>query len=681
MARGGWTELGRNKLASSGLTTKQADALGMWETPSAALLHKSFEALPALVIPYFDHAGNPLSYKSKWPNFYRVRYLKKGGDFKSMATDKAQRYAQEPQSGVCAYLPRSRPWHTIAKDPQQEIILTEGELKAAAACLHDFNVIGLGGVWNFKASYDGLLMLPELEKINWVKRPVFICYDSDYTEKSQVCRAINALCEELEERGAVVRVVLLPSEDSSKKTGLDDYLLANGKDAFDVLLNEAELLGMSRALWAMNEEVLYAEDPGLIVVYETGQKIDVSKFRDHSRWASVNTIETRVGKDGNIVREKVAAAPIWVRWPLRRFVRRVTYAPGEERITENNEYNGWQGWGVEPTKGDVKPFIELFNFIFKGVEAADREWVLDWMAYPIQHPGTKLFTSVVVHGIEQGTGKTLIGYTLGDIYGKNFKEITDQDLEDGQTWWAENKQFIVGDEITGNDNRQHQATLKRLITQEDISINIKFIPQYTVPDRINYYFTAQHGDAFFLEDRDRRYFVNEVQGEPLPEEFYRKYDQWRRDGGAAHLMQWLLDRKIKSFNPNAPAPQTAAKKRMILAGKGDLGKWINELIQNPDSVLRNGQLQHTRDLYTAGELLSMFRAHVSVGAERVTSSGMGRALGNAGIRQVFDGDTIKDPTGVPHRYYAVRNADKWLAVKHRKTLEQHIKQHPPKRMK
>ena len=57
----------------------------------------------------------------------------------------------------------------LAKDPTESILITEGELKAAKGTAEDFPTIGLGGVYNFRASNHGLFFLPELEQI--VPRP------------------------------------------------------------------------------------------------------------------------------------------------------------------------------------------------------------------------------------------------------------------------------------------------------------------------------------------------------------------------------------------------------------------------------------------------------------------------------------------------------------------------------
>lgn len=674
--KGAWTDLGRDKLLSSGLTSAQGERLGMYEVASAATLHPSFDARPALVLPYHGVDKKPLAAHPKWPNFYRIRYLTKAPiDFKRVAGEKEQRYGQPPKSGVCAYLPTLAPWDKIYKDAEYQIILTEGELKAAAACAVEFWTIGLGGVWNFRSSKDGVWFLPELERFNWVQREVFICFDSDYMEKPGVCSAMNALAEELEERGALVKVLLLPEGDGGKKAGLDDYLLEHEPADLSALLEEAEPLGMGRALWRINDDIIYVEDPGLIVVEETTQKLSAEQFKTHSKWATASAVETKVSPKGDLLREKVPAAPLWIRWPLRRSVKRVTYAPGQPHLTEFNEYNQWPGWGVKPVKGDIGPWLELTKYLFNNMERDALDYFYDWCAYPLQNPGTKMFVAVVIHGVFQGTGKTLVGYTLGEIYGKNYKEIKDDDLE--ESYWAESKQFILGDEVSGKDNRQYQNTLKRLITQRTIDINIKYVPQYMLPNCMNFLFTSQHNDSFFMEDSDRRYYVVEVQDPPLTDEFYRKYDRWLwHEGGASYLMHALLARKIsKSFNPTSPAPKTAAKERMIHATKGDLAAWVAEMKYFPDQILRTGQLEHVRDLFTSNEILSIYMS-THPNAIKVTSNGVARALAAAGLPQVSSGNPVMGPDGKMARYFAVRNPDEWRVIKDRKKIEAHLKLEP-----
>ena len=355
----------------------------------------------------------------------------------------------------------------------------------------------------------------------------------------------------------------------------------------------------------------------------------------------------------------MSAAAAWLKWPLRTEVTKLTYQPGAERfITEPRPlYNIWPGWGVEPIEDDVSLFLTLVDHIFTNAEPEAKDWFLKWCAYPLQHPGVKLFSSVVIHGIRHGTGKSLLGYTLARIYGKNFTEISQMDLHGAFNEWAEGKQFVMGDDVTGSNKRQDADFLKKLITQRELRVNGKYVPTYTVPDCINYFFTANHPDSFFLEDDDRRFFIHEVQVGPLPEEFYVEYDLWLDTGGSSAVFQYLLDLDLGEFNPAAPAFKTAAKERMIANVQSDLAGWVRQLLATPDHVLRVGELVIDKDLFTSKELLQFYDPSGKTGT---TANGLGRELARAGIRQVSNGRPIRLADGSQGRYYAVRNVDNWM---------------------
>src|SRR5262249_37696494 len=76
-------------------------------------------------------------------------------------------------------------------------------------------------------------------RVNLKDRDVYIVFDSDVASKREVQGAIKALKAYLTRQGAVVTIVYLPG-NADKKVGIDDYLLANGKDAFDRLTEQAK---------------------------------------------------------------------------------------------------------------------------------------------------------------------------------------------------------------------------------------------------------------------------------------------------------------------------------------------------------------------------------------------------------------------------------------------------------
>lgn len=653
-------QLASDKLKSSGLTLEDAKLLGieLLSREQTSQLNPSFRPLMSLKFRYFGTKGEPMSDSPGRNPFYRIRYLEQSTDFSGLVERKSPRYVQEPDTTPGPYLPKFCDWKSLSAESGRPLIVTEGELKAALACKLGFPAIGLGGVHSWRALKKGVELLPELLLFNWVKRYVYICFDSDFRTNPNVCNALIELSEDLHRRGAYCHLVSLPDLDNLEKVGLDDYLVAMknaATDRLNQLLHEAEPIGLTKPLFALNDRYSYVKDPGLIINRQTGTKISPNAFKDHLE-AGANYQERVVRPDGTVSYKAVSAAAHWIKWPLRFSVEKLTYSPGQPRIVDDC-FNVWKGWGVEQKKGDVKPFFKLVDHLFTGAEPTAKEWFLRWCAYPLQHPGVKLFSTVLLHGVEQGTGKSLVAYTLGQIYGENFTEIKQMDLYSGFNDWAEARQLILGDDITGSNNRQDADLLKKLITQKKIRINIKYVPGYEVPDCINYFFTSNQPDAFFLEDKDRRSFIHEVTVGALSDDFYVDYDLWLNTGGAAAVFHYLLNLDLGDFNPAGKAYRTNAKERMIDNTRSDLATWVRRLIEVPDAVLRVGDIKITKDLFTSRELLHLYDP---AGKTGTTANGLARELRRAGVKQVCEGLPVKLADGDQGRFYIIRHVDKWI---------------------
>lgn len=674
-----WDELATAKLKTSGLTPKDAELLDITflTREQTRALHPSFDPFKAIRLGYHDHLGRPLADWPKAKPFYRIRYLEESTDFEALA-EKQRRYAQEPNTAPVAYFPRNQDWKAIVENVDAPLIFTEGELKAAKACKEGFPTIGLGGVYNWRSYKMGLSFLPSLEPVKWVRRSVYICFDSDVKTNRMVQVGLKEFADELQQRGALVMFAALPELKGLKKVGLDDFLVHAGPSAAEQLrdiLHKAEPLGLSAALWEFNKRYLYVRDPGLVYNLEARSKVSPSAFKEHVE--STASYQEGEFKGDKVTYTAVPASAAWLRWPMRSEVARLTYKPGApERV--GDEHNIWPGWGVEPTpkaegrraKGpDVGPFLELLEHLFKGAEPEALQWFLKWCAYPLQYPGTKLFTTTVFHGIKHGTGKSFVGYTLGRIYGKNFAEISQMDLHNGFNEWAEAKQFVLGDDVTGPNKRADADFLKKLITQRELRVNAKYMPTYVVPDCVNYFLTSNHPDSFFIEDDDRRFFVHEVVVSGMAEQFYVEYELWLDTGGASKIFRYLLDLDTSDFNPSAPALRTKAKERMTATVRSDLASWVRQLAAAPDQILRVGDIVVDKDLFDAKELLELYDPDRRTGT---TANGLGRELARAGVRQVMDGMPVRVSDGRQLRLYAVRNAEKWLAQKRTEAMAKHL---------
>ena len=93
--------------------------------------------------------------------------------------------------------------------------------------------------------------------------------------------------------------------------------------------------------------------------------------------------------------------------------------------------NLWGGWPTQPVEGQCKLLLELLLYLCMTEKNPKDlyQWILKWLAYPLQHPGAKMKTALVVHG-PQRVGKNFFFESVMQIYGQ-YGQVIDQDaLED-----------------------------------------------------------------------------------------------------------------------------------------------------------------------------------------------------------------------------------------------------------
>lgn len=230
--------------------------------------------------------------------------------------------------------------------------------------------------------------------------------------------------------------------------------------------------------------------------------------------------------------------------------------------------NLFGGLAMKPAEGDVKPMLELVRHLTsRASDNADEtdavmHWLHCWMAYPLQHLGTKLRTAVIMHG-DEGAGKNFLFDTLVMIYGEYGATVGQDELEDKFNDWRSRKLFVVGDEVSSRQELVHNKNrLKALITSPTVQINPKNLPRREEANHMNIAFLSNEIQPQALDNTDRRYLViftpqaREIQ-------FYKDLAKWRREGGAEAWFHYLQTYPIEDFDPYSPAPITAAKHDLI----------------------------------------------------------------------------------------------------------------------
>ncbi len=142
------------------------------------------------------------------------------------------KYCSPKGAGCHVYVPAIIPPERL-KNARIPVYVTEGTKKALKACQEGLLCIALAGVdaWKDKRSGESA-PIPDLDKITWKGRTVFVVFDSDLTTKPAVRFAEFRLGRELRDRGATVYAVRIPGGPNGEKVGLDDFLSTHSVETF-----------------------------------------------------------------------------------------------------------------------------------------------------------------------------------------------------------------------------------------------------------------------------------------------------------------------------------------------------------------------------------------------------------------------------------------------------------------
>lgn len=240
--------------------------------------------------------------------------------------------------------------------------------------------------------------------------------------------------------------------------------------------------------------------------------------------------------------------------------------------------NLFGGWPTEPKPGTCTRLLELLEYLCSGESNSTEvyDWVLDWLAYPLQHRGAKMHSAIVIHG-PQGTGKSLFFEAYGRIFGEYGRILGQEALEDKfNADWAEKKLYILADEVLARGDMFHvKNRLKGFITGGTIRVNPKNVAAHNEKNQMNIVFLSNERQPLVLEEDDRRHCVIWVPPK-LPKAFFDEVTAEIDAGGIPALHHFLLTRDLGDFSPASYPPSTSSKRDLIVQSTSSEERFVQE---------------------------------------------------------------------------------------------------------
>jgi Family of unknown function (DUF5906) len=335
----------------------------------------------------------------------------------------------------------------------------------------------------------------------------------------------------------------------------------------------------------------------------------------------------------------------WLEHWQRRQYRGVIFRPAGAPVIDGR-LNLWTGWSVEPKQGD---WSLLRKHIFETVAAGDervRDYVLNWMAWAVQHPDQQAEVALISIGA-LGSGKGTLGKALLKIFGQHALHISSPEHLTGR-FNAHLRQccFLFADEAYGPKDKSAEGTLKRLITEDTLTIEQKGRDPIEVPNLLHVMMASNNEWVIPAGAHERRFMVQRVS------EAHRQDPAWfgplyrqMREGGYGAMLFDLLRRDLGDWHPR-DVVRTAALVEQQEESLSPFDAWWFELLQtgelagaddnHPDQAISN-EYEEDEDLGSDGYGASKTRVvkreglydqarRVSPKLKGITDAALGRYL-------------------------------------------------------
>lgn len=290
----------------------------------------------------------------------------------------------------------------------------------------------------------------------------------------------------------------------------------------------------------------------------------------------------------------------------------VVFDPSGKVAKQGTHVNLFEPLEMQPNpEGRCDLIVEHLNNLCGNDEDLFR-WVACWLALPLQRLGTKMRTSLIIHGRMEGTGKSLMMDIMREIYGRYSRSITQVQLQSEFNGWQSGMLFCVAEEVVSASERKNLKNLiQNLITNPVVQINEKNMPVREEKSFCNFSFLSNEQLPMLLNETDRRYTVIQVEQRHDPAYFIAIGEQMQ-NGGVGAFLQWLLEYDLKDFNEFTLPFDTKARLHLITLGMAPdqrfVRYWTSGLADLPFCTCT------ARDLYTG------FKAWCRINGERYVAN-------------------------------------------------------------
>jgi len=274
---------------------------------------------------------------------------------------------------------------------------------------------------------------------------------------------------------------------------------------------------------------------------------------------------------------------IWSLDPYRRTYKRFGFYPDASKCPKD-EFNTFvpaeASFVEEEKECDISPILAHFD-IMGNHEPDAVNFLIDYFAQIVQQPDVLRGIAILLYG-QEGSGKDILTSWIGvHILGRQqYRMAGDiKNLFKGFNSRLQNKFLLHCDEIDNATMKAHFEDFKRLVTDEDIDIEVKGKEALTGRNYARLFLTTNNRDAFMnvLSATGRREVLIESSAEKAGDRDYftRLSEVLQTPGIARTFYNYLMKRDISQFHWTN-RPKTKLYKEIRQASIHPIYQWIVE---------------------------------------------------------------------------------------------------------
>ena len=321
--------------------------------------------------------------------------------------------------------------------------------------------------------------------------------------------------------------------------------------------------------------------------FNLDDRTEVSRAAFNALYAGLSC-RSRHGKN------PVASASKWFdEWRHERggkALSAITYAPGLLALVERDGDvlgNRWQDARTPLVAGAGSAGMWLAHLEALLPEAAEREALLDVLAFKLQHPDVKVNHGVLLAG-HAGCGKdSLMAPFIRAVCGPHQRNrgLVQGDELSGQFGYHLECEVLVLNELRDSDAGARRALANKLkpllaAPPEYLSVNRKGLRPYDAINRMLVVAYSNEQVPLVIDSSDRRWLALKCSGGRMDPADAELLWSWYESGGYDAVAALLWSRDVSAFNAGAAPMRTRYWESLVLGGRSPAEELLIDMIQN-----------------------------------------------------------------------------------------------------